>query len=129
MTNTIGDIEESEVFLVTGSNTTENHPVLSRHIKRAVTFNGAKLILVDPRRIKLASFAHLWLRQNLGTDVAWLNGMMHVIIAEALHDQAFVTERTENFDQLRQTVEKYTPDYVEAITGIPARDLIEAARL
>ena len=78
MTNTIGDIEDAEVILVTGSNTTENHPVLSRHIKRAVAFKGAKLILVDPRRIKLAQFAHLWLRQNLGTDVAWLNGQSDV---------------------------------------------------
>ena len=81
MTNTIGDIEDADVILVTGSNTTENHPVLSRHIKRAVSFKGAKLILVDPRRIKLAGFANMWLRQKLGTDVAWLNGMMHVIIS------------------------------------------------
>ena len=129
MTNTIGDIEEAEVILVTGSNTTENHPVLSRHVKRAVTFNEAKLILIDPRRIKLADFAHLWLRQNLGTDVAWLNGMMHVIIKEDLYDPEFVANRTEGFDEFKKTVEKYTPDYVEAITGIPARDLIEAARL
>ncbi len=92
MTNTIGDIEDADVILVTGSNTTENHPVLSRHIKRAVSFKGAKLILVDPRRIKLAEFANMWLRQKLGTDVAWLNGMMHVIISENLYDQEFVSE-------------------------------------
>ena len=104
MTNTIEDIEDAEVILVTGSNTTENHPVLSRHVKRAVTFKGAKLILVDPRRIKLASFAHKWLRQNLGTDVAWLNGMMHVIIAEGLYDKTFVENRTEGFEELKQTV-------------------------
>jgi len=129
MTNTIGDIEDAQVILVTGSNTTENHPVLSRHVKRAVTMKGAKLILVDPRRIKLADFAHRWLRQNLGTDVAWLNGMMHVIIAEDLYDRVFVDKRTEGFEELKKTVEKYTPEYVEEITGIPADDLIEAARL
>ena len=129
MTNTIEDIEDAEVILVTGSNTTENHPVLSRHVKRAVSFKGAKLILVDPRRIKLASFAHKWLRQNLGTDVAWLNGMMHVIIAEGLYDETFVENRTEGFEELKQTVEKYTPEYVEEITGIAASDLIESARL
>ena len=98
MTNTIGDIEDAQVILVTGSNTTENHPVLSRHAKRAVTLKGAKLILVDPRRIKLADFAHCWLRQNLGTDVAWINGMMHVIIAEDLYDREFVDKRTEGFE-------------------------------
>jgi formate dehydrogenase alpha subunit len=129
MTNTVGDIEDAEVILVTGSNTTENHPVLSRHIKRAVSLNGSKLILVDPRRIKLAAFADKWLRQNLGTDVVWINGMMHVIIEEDLYDKDFVENRTEGFEELKNTVEKYTPEYVEAISGIPAQSLIAAARL
>jgi formate dehydrogenase alpha subunit len=129
MTNTIGDIEDADVILVTGSNTTENHPVLSRHVKRAVTYGGKKLILVDPRRIKLAEFAHRWLRQNLGTDVAWLNGLMHVIIKEDLYDKDFIEKRTEGFEELKQTVDKFTPEYVESITGIPAEDLVEAARL
>ena len=84
MTNTIADIEEADVILITGSNTTENHPVLSSFVKRAVTQRGAKLIVVDPRYIKIAGFADIYLRQNLGSDVAWLNGMMHVIIKENL---------------------------------------------
>jgi formate dehydrogenase major subunit/formate dehydrogenase alpha subunit len=129
MTNTIGDIEDADVILVTGSNTTENHPVLSRHVKRAVSYRGAKLILVDPRRIKLATFAHKWLRQNLGSDVAWINGMMHVIIAEDLHDKTFVEKRTEGFEELKKIVSNCTPDYVESITGIPAEELAAAARL
>ncbi len=129
MTNTIGCIEKADVILVTGSNTTENHPVLSSFMKRAVKNKGAKLILVDPRRIKLAEHAHLWLRQNLGTDVAWINGMINVVIKEGLYDKKFVQERTENFEALKKTVEKYTPEYVEKITGIPAADLAEAARV
>ena len=129
MTNTIADIEESDVILITGSNTTENHPVLSSVVKRAVNHRGAKLIVVDPRRIKIADFASYWLRQNLGTDVAWINGMMHVIIKENLYDETFVQERTEGFEEVRKTVEKYTPDYVEAITGIPAENLEKSARL
>ena len=129
MTNTIADIEKADVILVTGSNTTENHPVLSSFMKRAVTQRGAKLILIDPRRIKLADFAEYWLRQNLGSDVAWINGMMNVIISEDLHDKEFVENRTEGFEDLKKTVEKYTPAYTENITGIPARQLIEAARL
>jgi formate dehydrogenase alpha subunit len=107
MTNTVGDIEDADVILVTGSNTTENHP----------------------RRIKLADFADKWLRQNLGTDVAWINGMMHVIIKEDLYNKQFVESRTEGFDELKKAVEKYTPASVEAVTGIPAQDLIDAARL
>jgi len=129
MTNTIADIESADVILVTGSNTTENHPVLSSVVKRAARFGGARLILVDPRRIKLAEFAHIRLRQNLGTDVVWINGMMHVIIRENLYDRRFVETRTEGFEALRRMVEKFAPEYVEAITGIPADDLIAAARL
>ena len=129
MTNTIADIEEADVILVTGSNTTENHPVISSVVKRAVTRRGAKLIVVDPRRIKLVDFADKWLRQNLGTDVAWLNGLMHVIIKEELHDKSFVENRTEGFEELKAMVEKFTPEYVSEITGIPAKDIVEAARL
>jgi formate dehydrogenase alpha subunit len=129
MTNTIADIEQADVILVTGSNTTENHPVLSTFVKRAAKFRGAKLIVVDPRRIKLTEFAHLWLRPNLGTDVAWINGLMHVILKEKLHKKEFIQNRTENFDALQKVVEKYTPDFVEGITGIPAEDLVAAARM
>ncbi len=129
MTNTIADIEEADVILITGSNTTENHPVLSSFVKRAVTHREAKLIVVDPRRIKITQFANQWLRPNLGTDVAWLNGMMHVIINENLYDAEFVEKRTEEFDALRETVDKFSPETVETITGIPAEDLQAAARL
>lgn len=129
MTNTIGDVEEADVILLTGSNTTENHPVLSSFVKRAVKFKGAKLIVVDPRRIKMTGFADIWLRQNLGTDVAWINGMIHVIIKESLYDKNFVENRTTGFEGLKNLSEKYSPEYVESITGIPAKSLIEAARL
>jgi formate dehydrogenase major subunit len=127
MTNTIADIETSDLILVTGSNTTENHPVLSSFVKRAV-LKGKKLYLIDPRRIKLADHATQWLRPFPGTDIAWINGLMHVIIREDLHDKAFVEKRTENFEALKETVERYTPEYVEAITGIKEEDIIEVAR-
>ncbi len=129
MTNPIGDIEKSELILVTGSNMTEAHPVISSYIKRAVEFGNAKLIVIDPRRIPLTKFAILWLRQNLGTDVAWANGMMHVIIKEDLYDKGYVEDRTEGFEELKKTVAKYSPEYVSKITGIPADDLIKAARM
>ena len=129
MTNTIADIETAQVILITGSNTTENHPVLSSFVKRAVTFKGAKLIVIDPRKVKITEYANLWLRPNLGTDVAWINGMMHVIIQENLLDKPFVEKRTEGFEQLEKIVEKYTPEFVEGITGIGSDKLIEAARL
>ncbi len=127
MTNTIADIETSDMILVTGSNTTENHPVLSSFIKRA-TLKGKKLYIIDPRRVKLADHANKWLRPTPGTDIAWINGLMHVIIKEDLQDKKFIEQRTENFEAVKQTVEKYTPEYVEGITGIKAEDIIEVAR-
>jgi formate dehydrogenase alpha subunit len=129
MTNTIGDIEQADVILITGSNTTENHPVISTFIKRAAHLKGKQLIVVDPRRITIARFASKWIRPNVGTDVAWINGMMHVIIAEGLHAKEYIESRTVGFDALKKTVAAYTPEHVEKITGIPGRELIEAARL
>ena len=128
MTNTIGDIGKADVILATGTNTTENHPVLSSVVKRAVKFNHARLFVIDPRKIKLVDSAEKWLRQNLGTDVAWINGLIHVIIKEDLVDKEFIENRTEGFEELKKVVEKFTPEFVEALTGIPANDIIETAR-
>jgi len=129
MTNPISDIEKSDVILITGSNTTENHPVLSSYVKRAVMFKGATLIVVDPRKIPMTQFATLWLRPHLGTDVAWINGMMHVIIREKLYDEEYVRSRTVGLDELRECVATYTPEYVEEVTGIGKDRLVTAARL
>ena len=129
MTNTIGDVETADVILIIGSNTTENHPVLSSFVKRAVKFKGAKLIVVDPRRIKITEFANKWLRLNLGTDVALINGLMNVILNEKLFDEKFVDNRTEGFDNLKKILEKYTPDEVAKITGIPSEEIIDTARI
>jgi len=129
MTNSIVDLGESDCFLITGSNTTETHPVISTVVKRAVTQRDAKLILVDPRNIELAKFATVWLRQKPGTDIAWINGLLNIIIKEDLLDKTFVAERTENFEAVKLAVAKYTPEYVESITSIPKDDLITAARL
>ena len=129
MTNPIEDIEKAQVILITGSNTTENHPVLSSYVKRAVTRLGAKLIVIDPRRIPITRFADIWLRQTPGTDVAWINGMIHVIIRDRLYDEDYVKARTVGLDEMKKAVEKYTPEYVEEITGIPAGDLTAAAEL
>ena len=80
MTNTIADIEAAQVILITGSNTTEAHPVIGSLMKWAVKYGNTKLIVVDPRELELVKFADVWLRQRNGTDVAWLNGMMNVIL-------------------------------------------------
>jgi formate dehydrogenase alpha subunit len=129
MTNSIAELENSDCILVTGSNTTETHPVIATRIKRAVRLNNKALIVIEPRRIDLVKHATLWLRQRPGTDIAVFNGLMNLIIQENLQDQAYIDERTENFAALRETVAKYTPEYVEQISGVPAADLRLAARL
>ncbi|HDH99809.1 MAG: formate dehydrogenase subunit alpha [Candidatus Latescibacterota bacterium] len=128
MTNSISEIEDSDCILVTGSNTTEQHPLVAARVLRALK-KGARLIVVDPRRIQLSKLATLHLRQRPGTDVAWLNGMMYVILDEGLEKRDFIEERTEGFEELEKVVSHYSPGEVERITGIPARDLVEAARL
>ena len=129
MTNSIEEIEFTDVILATGTNTTENHPVISSRVKRAVRQRGAKLIVIDPREIDLVKYATLWLRQKPGTDVAVFNGMMNVIISEGLPAKEYVENRTEGYDALKAVVAKYTPEYVEKISGVPAEDLRKAARL
>jgi formate dehydrogenase alpha subunit len=129
MTNPIKDLLKAEAILVTGSNTTENHPIFANYIKEAVLKHNARLIVIDPRRIDLVDFSDIWLRPLPGTDVAWLNGLMHIIINENLHDQTYIDERTTGFDNYKKCLEKYTPEYVSKITGIPENDLYTAARI
>jgi formate dehydrogenase alpha subunit len=127
MTNPIADVLKSEAILVTGSNTTENHPIFANYIKEAVLKKGAKLIVVDPRKIDLVDYADIWLRPKPGTDIAWINGLLHIIIKENLHAAEYIKERTEGFEELKACVEKYTPEYVSEITGIKASDLVNTA--
>ncbi|MFP3952877.1 MAG: formate dehydrogenase subunit alpha [Candidatus Acetothermia bacterium] len=129
MTNSIGEIKDADTVLITGSNTTESHPIIGLEVKKAVQ-NGADLIVVDPREIDIAKEdAKLYLRQNSGSDVAWIMGMINVIIEEGLWDEEFVEKRTENFEEMREAAQEFTPDRVEELTGINQDELREAARL
>jgi len=127
MTNSIPELAGSDCILITGSNVSETHPVTATYIRNARD-GGAKIIVVDPRKIDLTKGAFLWLRQKPGTDVAWINGLLHVIITEGLADEEFIRSRTENFDRMKETVMAYPPERVEEISGIPADKLRLAAR-
>lgn len=127
MTNSVPDLEEADCILIVGSNTTEQHPIIGTRILRAHEEGRTKLIVADPRRIQMAQNADLWLRQRPGSDVAWLNGMMNIIINEGLADEEFIANRIEGFEEVKQTVAKYPPEEVERISGIPEEQLREAA--
>ena len=129
MSNSIAEMENLEAFIVTGSNTTETHPVISNFLKRAVRKNGAKLVVVDPRRIELTDFATLWLQQKPGTDVAVFQAMAHVIVKEELVNTDFVEQRTEDFEEYLSSLGAYTPEWAEEVSGVPAAQIREAARI
>ncbi|MBP6015126.1 MAG: formate dehydrogenase subunit alpha [Candidatus Promineofilum sp.] len=129
MSNSIAEMENLEAFIVTGSNTTETHPVISNFLKRAVRQNGAKLVVIDPRRIDMTNFATLWLRQNPGTDVAVFQAMAHTIVKEQLYDRSFIAARTEGFDEYLESLESFTPEWAESVSGVPAESIREAARI
>lgn len=128
MTNSISEIEGTDAFIIIGTNTTENHPVIGTKIKKRVK-EGAKLIVIDPREIELADYADIYLQIKPGTNIAVLNGLMHIILKENLHDMDYINERCEGFEEFRKTVEKYTPDLVAKICHINKDDLIKAARM
>lgn len=130
MTNSIEDVtRQAQGFFVIGSNTTEQHPVIGMAIRQAVKQRSAVLIVADPRRIPLADYAMIHLRQRPGSDVALLNALANVLIAEGLYDEAFVGARTEGFDDLKAKVAGYSPEASEEITGVPAAEVRRAARL
>ena len=127
--NSYVDYEEAGCLVIIGSDANSNHPVAASRMRRAVVERGAKLIVINPRRIDMCDFADLWLRPRPGTDVALLNGIAKVILDEGLLDQEFVENRTEGFDEWLSVIEKYELDYVSGITGVPAEDIAEAARM
>jgi formate dehydrogenase major subunit len=117
----------SDVILLTGSNTTSNHPVAATFFKEAVK-RGTKLIVVDPRRPDIADFARWYCRIRPGSDVAFYNGLMHVLVSEGLIDAGFIRTRTENFEALRDLVRDYAPERVAPLCGIDAATIRDVAR-
>ena len=128
MTNSISDIADAGCILAIGTNTTEAHPVMGFEIKQAVR-RGTKLIVANPREIELVRHADLWLKHRPGTDVPLLMGICRVIIDEELLNTAFVSERTENFKEFKESLQQFSPDFVEEITGVPREKMAEAARM
>jgi len=127
--NSYQDYEEAGCLVIIGSDANSNHPVAASRMRRAVIERGAKLIVINPRRIEMCDFAELWLRPRPGTDVALLNAMANVILDEDLVDWDFVSGRTEDFEEWREIIDTYTLEHAEGITGVAAADIAEAARI
>jgi len=129
MSNTASEVIQSDVFIVTGSNTPENHPIIALQMKAAVMKHGAKLIVIDPRRSELCDFATLWLPIKPGTNVPVFSAMAHVILKENLVNWDFVEKRTENFEEFADAMEKFTPEFAEMVSGVDRKLIVQAARL
>lgn len=129
MSNTASQVIQNDVFIVTGSNTSENHPIIALQMKEAVRQYGAKMIVIDPRRIELVDFAEMWLPLKPGTNVPVFSAMAHVIVKEGLTNPEFIQNRTEGFNDFIESLDKFTPEYAEEISGVPAEDIRKAARM
>ncbi len=128
MTNSIDDIAETKAFFIIGSNTTETHPVIGYRVRRAVK-NGAALIVADPRRIKIADHADVFLQLSPGTNAALIQGMARVILDEGLHDEEFIKARTEGFEEYKALIKKVDLEEMARITGVSAEKIAAAARI
>lgn len=129
MSNSMSDVAEcAKAIFIIGSNTTEQHPVFGTMLRQAA-LRGTPIVVADPRRIDMTEFAQLHLRQRPGTDVALINGLMHLIIENNWHDEAFVGERCEGYAELQKTVQNYTPGMVSEITGVDEKELRACAAI
>ena len=127
-TNSYNDFEKAQTILVVGANANERHPVIGARIKQAV-LNGAKLIVIDPRRIELAEYATIHLQPKPGTNIPLLNAMACVIVQEQLFDLEFIDKRVTEFDELCNFIKQFSPEKVQEICGISAEFIRDAARL
>jgi len=127
-TTSYEELENTDVIICWGSNTMECHPIIYNHMRRGIK-NGAKMVVIDPRKIDQVKKADKWLGLNVGTDICLANAMGHVIIEEDLYNKKFVERATKGFEAYKEKVAGYTPEYAEQITGIPAEDIREVARM
>ena len=128
VSNQVADGTQAEVIIVIGARPNDNHPVAATFMKNA-TLNGSKLIVIEPYSSEMYLHAHAFLQLRPGTDVLLLNGIMHTIIDEGLHDQTFIDAHTDGFEALRETVREYSPEKVAPLCGIAPEAIRETARL
>ncbi len=128
-TNSLDDLEQAEVILVIGADPSSSAPLVEYAVKRAVKYKGARLLLIDPRQTKLASWAHLWLKPKAGTDLLLINAISKVIIDEDWFDSVYIARKMGDFESFTDYLQKYTPGYIKKSTGIAAQEIRLAAKL
>ncbi|MDR7909456.1 formate dehydrogenase subunit alpha [Bacillus velezensis] len=126
---TIKDIAKAGLVLIVGANPAEGHPVLATRVKRAHKLHGQKLIVADLRRNEMAERSDLFISPKQGTDQVWLMAVTKYMIDQGWHDQAFIDENVNYFDDYKETLKKYTLEYAERITGLSQDTIIRIAEM
>jgi formate dehydrogenase alpha subunit len=129
MTHSPEDIAQADLLLVVGADVYDDNLIFSHKMREAMRSNNAKVIVVDPRRTKWESWANLWLRPLPGTDIAWINGLIRLLIEKGSVSKEFIGSKTESFDALRFSVARFSPETVKEMTGVPPAELEAIAAL
>ncbi len=128
MTNSYTDIRNTKTIIFMGSNAAEAHPVSLQHILEGKEMNRAKMIVIDPRMTRTAAHATEYVRIRSGTDIPVIWGMLHVIFKNGWEDKQFIEQRVYGMDDIRKECEKWTPEEVERVTGVPPAQMERVAR-
>ncbi len=126
---TIKDIAKAGLVIIVGANPAEGHPVLATRVKRAHKLHGQKLIVADLRKNEMAERSDLFISPKQGTDQVWLMAVTKYMIDQGWHDQAFIDENVNYFEDYKETLKTYTLDYAERITGLPKENIIRIAEM
>ena len=129
MTNSMNDIRNSKSVMVIGENVCTSHPIAMQHILTAKEENRAQIIVVDPRFTQTAAFANKFVQIRSGTDVAFIYGLVNIILKNGWEDKRMLEDRTYGFSNLKEELKRYDPETVTDITGVPAEDMEQTARM
>ena len=129
MTHSMDDVAKANLILIVGADVYDDNLIFSNKMRKAIRENNAKVILVDPRKTQWEKWADLWLRPLPGTDIAWINGLIRLLVEKGVTSKEFIGSKTEGFEALRPSLEKFSPEFVEKATGISPADLETFANL
>jgi formate dehydrogenase alpha subunit len=129
MTHAMDEVAKADFLLIIGADAYDDNLIFSNKMREAMRHNNAKIILADPRKTQWEKWADLWLRPVPGTDIAWINGLIRLLIEKEAPSKVFIGSKTEGFESLRSSVQKFSGEYVKEVTGISSADLEAAANL
>src|SRR4030043_1742296 len=129
MTHSMEDIVKADLILIVGADAYDDNLIFSNKMREAIRKNNAKIILADPRKSQWEKWANLWLRPVPGTDIVWINGLVRLLIEKGAPLKEFIGSKTEGFETLRSSIEKFSAVFVKNVAGISRADLEGLASL